>query len=86
MVLLVDLQVLVEVVDALGEQSNLNLGRTGVTLVTGLSLDDFALFHLGLPPCDWLRQRRTIGNRRIHSRPLALGPLRIRFRSALSHT
>ena len=38
MVLLVDLEVLGEVVDSLSEQSDLNLGRTGVTLMRFRSL------------------------------------------------
>ena len=44
-VLLVDLEVLVEVVDAAGEQRDLHLGGTGVALVTGIGLDDFGLIH-----------------------------------------
>ena len=44
MVVLVVLQViLVEVVDALGQQSDLHFGRTGVALVTTVLLDDFRL-------------------------------------------
>ena len=43
MVLLVGRQVLVEVIDALGEQSNLHFGGTGVALVTGVFLDDLVL-------------------------------------------
>ena len=45
-VLLVELEVLVQVVDALGEQCNLDFGGTGVTLVTGIFLDDSFLHSL----------------------------------------
>ena len=51
-ILLVSLEVLGEVVDALCEQSNLNLGRTGVAFVKGLLCNDFVfefLFHLKPP-------------------------------------
>jgi len=40
-ILLVELEVLVEVVDALGQQSDLNLGGTGVALVAFELFDDF---------------------------------------------
>lgn len=51
-ILLVSLEVLGEVVDALCEQSNLNLGRTGVAFVKGILCNDFVfefLFHLKPP-------------------------------------
>ena len=44
MILLVDLQVLGEVVDALGKQSDLYLGRACVTLVSSVLLHDSSLF------------------------------------------
>ena len=44
MVLGVSLEVLGEVVDSLGENSNLNLGRTGVALVSCVGSDDFLLY------------------------------------------
>src|SRR5690606_30128594 len=40
-------QVLVEVVDALGEQRDLDLGRAGVVLVLAEALDDLALLLRG---------------------------------------
>ena len=43
MVLGVSLEVLGEVVDSLGENSDLNLGRTGVALVSSIGGDDFLL-------------------------------------------
>ena len=46
MVLLVDLEVLGEVVDALCEQSDLYLGRACVTLVSSVLLHDSSLFFL----------------------------------------
>ena len=42
-VLLVGLEVLVEVVDAVGEQCDLYLGRTGVGLVEAMGFDYFVL-------------------------------------------
>ena len=44
MILLVDLEVLGQVVDSLGEQRDLNLGRTCVTLVSSILLHDSSLF------------------------------------------
>ena len=44
-VVAVQLQVLVEVVDALGQQRDLNLGGAGVALVAGIGVDDFLLSH-----------------------------------------
>ena len=44
-VVLVLLEVLVQVVDALSQQSDLHLGGTGVALVTGIGFDDFGLIH-----------------------------------------
>ncbi len=43
-ILLVDLEVLCQVVDSLGEKSDLNLGRTCVTLVSSILLHDSSLF------------------------------------------
>ena len=40
------LQVHVQVIDASGQQRNLNLGGTGVTLVTGILLDDSFIHSL----------------------------------------
>ena len=48
MVILVDLQMLVQVVDALGQQSDLNLGGTGVAFVNGKLFDDFSLSHFDI--------------------------------------
>ena len=42
-VVLVLLEVLGQIFDALGEHCNLNLGRTGVTLVSCILFDDFVL-------------------------------------------
>ena len=58
MILLVEFEVLIEVVDALGEQRDLNLGRTGVTLVQGIRFDEF-LFGLGYVPPFFLVSPRT---------------------------
>ena len=46
MILRVILQVSVQVIDASGQQRNLNLGGAGVALVTGLFLDDSFLHSL----------------------------------------
>ena len=46
-IVLVGLEVLGQVIDASGQQSDLNLGRTGVTLVQGGLLDDGLLFDSG---------------------------------------
>ena len=45
-ILLVDLEVLGEVVDALSQQRDLYLGRTCVTLVSSILLHDSSLFFL----------------------------------------
>ena len=44
-ILLVELEVLVEMVDALRQQRDLHLGRTGIALVPGILLDDFLFGH-----------------------------------------
>ena len=44
MILLVNLQMLGEVIDPLGEDSDLNLGRTGVGVVSSVSFDNSCLF------------------------------------------
>ncbi len=44
MILLVDLEVLGQVVDSLGEKSDLNFGRTCVTLMSRVFLHDSKLF------------------------------------------
>ena len=44
MMLLVDLEVLGQVVDPLGKERDLNLGRTCVTLVSSILLHDSSLF------------------------------------------
>jgi len=46
-VLHVGLQVLGQAVDAVGQNGNLNLGRTGVTLVDGVLSNDSLLFLVG---------------------------------------
>ena len=43
-VLFVHLQVLGQIVDAAGQDRDLNFGRTGVTLVSGVRLHDFGFF------------------------------------------
>ena len=78
-ILLVELEVLVQVVDALGQQSDLNLRGTGVTFVTGISLDDFGLFHGRFASLTGRGISRASGNRRCHSLPLAFSKLRQRF-------
>ena len=44
MILLVDLEVLCQVVDALGQQRDLNLGRTCIALVSSILLHDSSFF------------------------------------------
>ena len=44
------LQVLVEVVDAIGQQCDLHLRGTGVAFVLGIGRDDFGLGHGIHPP------------------------------------
>jgi hypothetical protein len=44
-VLLVNFKVFVEVVDSLGEESDLYFGRTGVAFVGCVLCNDFVLFH-----------------------------------------
>ena len=62
MVVLVQLQMLVQVIDALGEQGNLNLGRAGVAFVAAIGADDFLFGHGGVPPLSFCPQaKRTVG-------------------------
>ena len=46
MVLVVSLKMLVEAVDSVGQNSDLNLGRTGIALVSLLGVDNKLLFFL----------------------------------------
>ena len=65
MILRMVLQVLVEVIDAGGEQRNLHLGGAGVALVTGLLLDDR---FLGCLIHGSNLQKLIFANRRRHRR------------------
>ena len=46
MVLLIDLEVLVEVIDAFGQKRNLNLGRTRIALVQRVLCNNFLFRHV----------------------------------------
>ena len=72
-VVLVFLEVLIQVVDALGKKSNLNFGRTGVAFVGSEFSHDFFFFHFVYPPMEFsTRITKQAVEIRTALKPLAL--------------